>query len=68
MAPHSELQLTWNTKFQLCKKVMIYGLIRPYLSIRRGKKCSKEFFLMVENQKSDPKIFVSPNKSSENVS
>ena len=54
---HNELQFTWNTKFQFWQKLMIYGLIRPYLSIRSRKKCSKFFFLIAENWKLDAKIY-----------
>ena len=64
---HNELQFTWNTKFQFWQKLMIYGLIRPYLSIKSRKNVLKIFFLMVENQKSDSKFFGLLNKSSENV-
>ena len=46
---------------------MIYGLIRPYLSIKSRKNVLKIFFLMVENQKSDSKFFGLLSKSSENV-
>ena len=37
---------------------MIYDLIRPYLSIRSRKKCSKKFFLIAENWKLDSQIFL----------
>ena len=65
---HNELQFTWNTKFQFWQKLMIYGLIRPYSSIRNRKNVLRNFFLMVENQKSDSIFFVLLSKSIENVS
>ena len=48
-----------------------YAVSYSLLGIRNsnsGKKWFKKFFLMVENQKSDSKIQILLNKSSENVS
>ena len=49
---HNELQFTQNMKFQFWQKLMIYGLIRPYLSIKSRKNVLNFFssWLKIKNR------------------
>ena len=48
--------LTWNTKFQFWQKLMMYGLMRPYLSIGSRKNVQKSFFSWFKIKNGTPKF------------